>query len=97
MTIVPLPRQRFYENGSGIMLKKVKKFLSGCLEVIAALTVFLALVAYVGMTAITLTFVINDLRLDTYVSLGTGVEIVMLIFLLVWAPVLALRSFKQRR
>ena len=68
MTIVPLPRQRFYENGSGIMLKKVKKFLSGCLEVIAALTVFLALVAYVGMTAITLTFVINDLRLDTYVS-----------------------------
>ena len=79
------------------MLKKVKKFLSGCLEVVAALTVFLAMVAYIGMTAITLTFVINDLRLDTYVSLGTGVEIVMLIFLLVWAPILVLRSFKQRR
>ncbi len=67
------------------------------MEVVAALTVFLALVAYVGMTAITLTFVINDLRLDTYVSLSTGVEIVMLIFLLVWAPILALRSFSQRR
>ena len=79
------------------MLEKVKRFLSGCLEVVAALFVFLAMMTYLGLTAITLTFVINDLRLDTYMSLGTGVEIVMLIFLLVWAPILALRSFKQRR
>jgi len=79
------------------MLEKVKRFLSGCLEVVAALFVFLVMTAYLGLTAITLTFVINDLRLDTYVSLGTGVEIVMLIILLVWAPLFALRSFKQRR
>jgi len=79
------------------MFEKVKRFLSGCLEVVAALIVFLAMIAYLGLTAITLTFVINDLRLDTYVSLGTGVEIVMLIFLLVWAPILVLRSFSQRR
>ena len=79
------------------MLEKVKRFLSGCLEVVAGVTVFLAMIAYLGLTAITLTFVINDLRLDTYVSLGTGVEIVMLIFLLVWAPILVLRSFSQRR
>ncbi len=79
------------------MLEKVKRFLSGCLEVVAALFVFLVMTAYLGLTAITLTFVINDLRLDTYVSLGTGVEIVMLIVLLVWAPIFVLRSFKQRR
>jgi hypothetical protein len=79
------------------MFEKVKRFLSGCLEVVAALFVFLAMMAYIGLTAITLTFVINDLRLDTYMSLGTGVEIVMLIALLVWAPIFALCSFRQRR
>ena len=78
------------------MFEKIKRFLSGCVEVVAALFVFVAMVAYIGMTGIMTTSVLNELRLDTYLSYRTGGEIVLLIFLLVWAPIVILRSTRGR-
>jgi len=79
------------------MFERIKKILSGALEIVAALIVFGAAVAYIGLTAIMTATVINEIRLDTYIDYTTGAEIVMLFFLLVWVPILAVRSLGGRR
>jgi len=77
------------------MMDRLKRFLNASAEVFAMLLVLAGGIAYIAMTGLTLTFVINELRLDTYIGIGTGVEIVMLIFLLVWVPALALRATRS--
>jgi hypothetical protein len=79
------------------MFERIKKILHGCMEILAALVVFLAMVAYIGLTGTMATIVSNDLRLDTYLGISTGVEIVLLYILLVWAPLLAFRATGGRR
>ena len=79
------------------MFERIKKILHGCMEVLAALVVFLAMVAYLGLTGTMVAIVTNELRLDTYLSISTGVEMVLLFFLLVWAPLLAFRATGGRR
>ncbi len=79
------------------MFERIKKILQGCMEVLAALVVFLAMVAYVGLTGTMVSIVTNELRLDTYLSTSTGVQMVLLFFLLVWAPLLAFRAMGERR
>jgi len=79
------------------MFERIKKILQGCMEVLAALVVFLAMVAYVGLTGTMVSIVTNELRLDTYLGISTGVEIVLLFFLLVWGPILAFRAMGERR
>jgi hypothetical protein len=79
------------------MFERIKKILHGCMEVLAALVVFLAMIAYLGLTGTMATIVTNELRLDTYLSTSTGVQMVLLFFLLVWAPLLAFRAMGERR
>jgi hypothetical protein len=79
------------------MFERIKKILHGCMEVLAALVVFLAMIAYLGLTGTMAAIVTNELRLDTYLSISTGVEMVLLFFLLVWAPLLAFRATGGRR
>ena len=79
------------------MFERIKKILHGCMEVLAALVVFLAMVAYLALTGTMVAVVTNELRLDTYLSVSTGVEIVLLFVLLVWAPLLAFRASGGRR
>jgi len=79
------------------MFERIKKILHGCMEVLAALVVFLAMIAYLGLTGTMVAIVTNELRLDTYLSISTGVEMVLLFFLLVWAPLLAFRASGGRR
>ena len=79
------------------MFERIKKILHGCMEVLAALVVFLAMIAYLGLTGTMVAIVTNELRLDTYLSISTGVEMVLLFFLLVWAPLLAFRATGGRR
>ena len=79
------------------MFERIKKILHGCMEVLAALVVFLAMVSYLGLTGTMVAVVTNELRLDTYLSVSTGVEIVLLFVLLVWAPLLAFRASGGRR
>ena len=79
------------------MFERIKKILHGCMEVLAALVVFLAMIAYLGLNGTMVAIVTNELRLDTYLSISTGVEMVLLFFLLVWAPLLAFRATGGRR
>lgn len=79
------------------MYERMKVFLRHCINVGAAVVLVAALGAYVIITSIIMTRVINDLQLDTYVSVDTGFGVVMLILLLGWAPVWLIRSLPTRR
>jgi hypothetical protein len=68
------------------MWNKAKEILRHCLNLVLAVVLLVAVVFYVGINTIILTEVINDLRMDAYVSLETGFGIVMLVFLLGWGP-----------
>ena len=47
------------------------------------------------INSLIMTRVINDLRLDTYITFDTGMGIVMLILLLGWAPVWLWKSAER--
>ena len=79
------------------MWDKVKKLLQHGLNVVVAGILVLACFSYVGINSILVTEVINDLRLDTYVTLETGFGIVMLVLLLGWGPVWLNRNLQRRR
>jgi hypothetical protein len=78
------------------MYERIKALLHHCLNGVVAIIILLAAVSYIGMNTIIMTEVINDLRLDSYVSLETGFGIVMLIFLLGWVPWWGHRALNRR-
>ena len=79
------------------MYERMKRFLMRCVDVLLAIILLGALGSYVVINSVIATSVINDLRLDTYVTYDTGFGIVMLILLLGWGPVWLSRSLKKRR
>jgi hypothetical protein len=79
------------------MFERIKKILGGALGIVAGLVVFGAGVAYIGLSGILSATVINEIRLDTYIDYSTGIEMVVLFFLLVWVPILLVRSVGGRR
>ena len=79
------------------MFERIKKILGGALGIVAGLVVFGAGVAYIGLGGILSATVINEIRLDTYIDYSTGIEMVVLFFLLVWVPILLVRSVGGRR
>ena len=42
------------------MFERIKKILHGCMEVLAALVVFLAMIAYLGLTGTMVAIVTNE-------------------------------------
>ena len=78
------------------MYERMKVFLHHCINVVVAVILVATLGAYLVITSVIATRVINDLRLDTYVGVDTGFGIVMLILLLGWAPVWLVRSLSGR-
>ena len=79
------------------MYERMRAFLHHCISVVVAIVLVGALGTYVIINSVIMTRVINDLQLDTYVSLDTGFGVVMLILLLGWGPVWLSRSFERRR
>jgi len=79
------------------MYERIKAFIQHCIHLVVALVLVAALGGYVLINSIIMTRVINDLQLDTYVSMDTGFGVVMLILLLGWGPVWLNRSLKSRR
>ena len=79
------------------MWDKIKTIMSRCLDLIALIVLACVVVGYVICTGITMTFVVNDLRLDTYIDFSTGMEMVLLFYLLVWVPIVAFRALGGRR
>ena len=79
------------------MWSRAKQLLMHGLNILLAFILILGCIAYVGINAILVTAVINDLRLDTYITLETGTGIVMLVLFLGWGPVWLMRSFRNNR
>ena len=78
------------------MYERMKAFLHHCINLVLAMILVGACGAYVLISSLIMTRVINDLRLDTYVNFDTGMGIVMLILLLGWGPVWINRSLRDR-
>lgn len=79
-----------------MMYDRMKKFLYTCVDLVLVLIMLVALSCYFMINSIIVTNVLNDLRLDTYVTYETGLGIVLLFFLLVWGPVWLFHSIKKR-
>ena len=78
------------------MYERMKRFLMRCVDVLLAIILLGAMGSYVIINSILMTQVVNDLRLDTYVTYDTGFGIVMLILLLGWGPVWLTRTLNRR-
>ena len=78
------------------MYERMKVFLHHCINVVVGVILVAALGAYVIINSVIMTRVINDLQLDSYVSIDTGFGVVMLILLLGWGPVWISRSLNDR-
>ena len=74
------------------MWNKVKGFLIRGINMLTGVFLALGIIAYGLYTGVVATLVLNDLRLDTYVDYGTGAQLVLLVFLLVWVPYWAIRK-----
>ncbi len=79
------------------MYERMKAFLRRCVDLVVALILIGAMLAYLMINSIVVTQVINDLRLDTYVSYETGFGVVLLVLLLGWGPVWLMRSLDNTR
>ena len=78
------------------MYERMKAFLRGCIDLVLALVLVGAMLAYLMINSVVVTQVINDLRLDTYITYETGFGVVLLVLLLGWGPVWLMRSLSDR-
>ena len=78
------------------MYERMKAFLRGCIDLVLALVLVGAMLAYLMINRIVVTQVINDLRLDTYITYETGFGVVLLVLLLGWGSVWLMRSLSDR-
>ncbi len=78
------------------MYERMKAFLRGCIDLVLALVLVGAMLAYLMINSVLVTQLINDLRLDTYVTYETGFGVVLLVLLLGWGPVWLMRSLDDR-
>ena len=78
------------------MWDRLKKGMHHFMNVVLALVLAGACGAYVLINSVIMASVINDLRLDTYVNIETGFEVVMLILMLGWVPAWLMRSATDR-
>ncbi len=78
------------------MYDRMKRFLMRCVDVVMVLVLLGAMGAYVVINSVIVTSVLNDLRLDTYITYETGLGVVMLVLLLGWGPVWLARSLRRR-
>ena len=69
-----------------MMYDRMKNFLQRCLDMVAYVLLFAMGFSYLALLSATMTGVVNQLRLDTYVGIETGFGIVTLIMLLGWVP-----------
>ncbi len=79
------------------MYERMKAFLRRCVDLVVAFILIGAMLAYLMINSIVATQVINDLRLDTYVTYETGFGVVLLVLLVGWGPVWLMRSLDNHR
>jgi len=79
------------------MHSKVKSVLVRCIDAFTVLVTLCIIIVFMISQGIILTSVINMLRLDTYINVATGVELVFLVFTLLWLPVWSLVAYNKKR
>ena len=79
------------------MYERMKPLLRRCVDLVVALVLVGAMLAYMMINTGVATHLINDLRLDTYVTYETGFGVVLLVLLLGWGPVWLMRSLDNNR
>ena len=66
---------------------KVRQTGQRLAELMVALTTIAVVAGFAGSHPLTVSQIVNALRVDSYISVGIGVEMVFLLFTLVWVPV----------
>ena len=79
------------------MYERMKVFLRRCVDLLVAFILIGAMFAYLMINSVIATQVINDLRLDTYVTYETGSGVVLLVLFLGWGAVWLMRSLDNNR
>ena len=79
------------------MWDKAREILHHCVNVVLVLLLIAASGVYVLINSILVTRVVNDFRLDTYMTVDTGFGIVMLVCFLGWAPIWLMWALSRRR
>lgn len=68
------------------MYERMKRLLMSGLHLVAAMLMTAVIGIYAGINAIMITRVLNDWRLDTYMGVETGLNILLLLVMLVYIP-----------
>ena len=79
------------------MQSKIKKLLMRCMDVLSILVTLVIVLFFMISQGVILSSVINTLKLDTYLEMATGVQIVFLLFTLLWLPLWLLVSYSKGR
>jgi hypothetical protein len=66
---------------------KVRQTGQRLAELMVALTTIAVVAGFAVSQGLMLSQIVNALRVDSYISVGIGVEMVFLLFTLVWVPV----------
>ena len=69
-----------------MMYDRMKNFLQRCVGLLVHVLLFSVGFAYLIVSSIIMTAVVNQIRLDSYIGVETGFGIVTLIILLGWCP-----------
>jgi ABC-type antimicrobial peptide transport system permease subunit len=64
----------------------MKRLLMSGLHLVAAILMTVVIGIYAGINAVMITRVLNDWRLDTYMGVETGLNILLLLVMLVYIP-----------
>ena len=78
------------------MLDKLKALLRKAINGLAVLIVMALALLYMVAAGILTTGVVNALRVDAYIDILTGVAMVLLVFMVVWAPLWFFKRLDSR-
>jgi len=65
-------------------------------DVLIILIIISCMALYIGSSGLLITNVVNTLRVDSYIGIVTGLEISLLTFMLIWAPLVLLKRIPPR-
>ena len=77
------------------MWNRGREVINHCMNAVLFVLMLGVCIMYVGVNSLIMTAVINNLRMDTYVGVETGVGVVTLLILLGWAPLLLTRHWRR--
>jgi len=68
-----------------------------CIDVFSILVTLAIVLFFMVSQGVILSSVFNTLKLDTYLEIATGVEIIFLLFTLVWLPLWLLVAYGKSK